>query len=395
MTFAHHAKRTALIELPAYSRNGCSRIQYQEVEHDKVQPRFQGRRQLVPTASLRWYRTSATIDWLNLHVVVSRVTHVSKMRRTLESAIGESLYVESVNKHAGHRDDAWLIKFHDPQRWRVEQAVAAVKAEYGLLEEPTVDGLEVAVDFYPRCHTDIARHRMVGILQRHLLVPEKHANTPRGLPRMLVRRGDAGAIWLHPDGAFFNDERKRDPRTHSMYIDRTLQIGEKGVGVGWRVMDKTTDKRTELGHEELPIDKRRARVEVTLNENELRNQDIQTLDDLQGFAFEKLRAPYFPFFLPTVATSEEVPTQVQTGVVGFARAELNTRYRQRFFDLGVMGLREWEKQQYETRRRYRARIGRPMSSSAAALSKPGKTGHLVQYKELNERVRGALRNLHW
>jgi hypothetical protein len=317
------------------------------------------------------------------------------MRRTLEDAIGEKLYVESVNKDAGHRDDAWLVKFHDPQRWRVERAVAAVEAEFGLAQEPTVDGLEVAVDFYPRCRTEVARRRMVGILQRHLLVPEEYASHPRGLPRMLVSRGGSGVIWLHPDGAFFNDERKRDPRTNVMYTDRTLQIGEKGVGVGWRVMDKTTDRRTEFGHQDLPIDQRRARVEVTLNEDALRNLDIHTLEDLQGFAFEKLRAFYFSFAIPTVATGEERARQIESGIVALARDELNARYRQRFYDLGVMGLREWEKSQYETLRRCRGRIGMPTSCGASPLSKPGKTGHLIQYTDLNERVRGALRNLHW
>jgi hypothetical protein len=213
---------------------------------------------------------------------------------------------------------------------------------------------------------------------------------------MLIKKGADGVVWLHPDGAFNEDKRKRDPRTTEMYIDCTLQVGEKGVGAGWRVMDKTTDKRTNDDHEPLPAEKRRARVEVTLNKDELRKKEpgkkgleLVALNDLDGFRFERLRARYFSFYLPTVSVRDaDKPAS-------WFQTELNARYVDRFLRLGVMGLRDWESRAYQAVKASRKTMAREKRATLPLLRRRGKTGTLVEFGVLNERVRGALRSLRW
>jgi hypothetical protein len=392
----HSIRPLHSVRLPFYRRAGGIDLSYVETDPEKTQPRVLGRHALMPALSLKSYRVSAAIDWIQVHVVLDRVTHVAKLRSVLKAAIGESLRVDSVNGDRHHRDAAWLIKFQDPERFRTAKAIDALRREFGLVGEPELEAIEVSVDFYPKVPTDAARHQMVGVLQRHLLVPEVPATAERGLPRMLTKKGAGGVVWLHTDGAFNEDEQKRDPRTTEMYIDCTLQVGEKGVGAGWRVMDKTTDKRTDDTHEPLPAEKRRARVEVTLNKDELRKKEpgkkelgLVALSDLEGFRFEMLKARYFPFFLPTVRVrgTDKPARWIQT--------ELDARYVDRFLRLGVMGLRAWERRAYVTVKASRKTMARDKRATLPPLRRLGQTGTLVEFGTLNERVRGALRSLRW
>jgi hypothetical protein len=163
----------------------------------------------------------------------------------------------------------------------------------------------------------------------------------------------------------------------------------------WRIMDKVVDSQNHAKgtRVDLPDEKKRVRIEVSLGLEELHDQGLEWLDDLEDFNFVRMQGRYFRFMRPTFADHGD---GVEAGAV--AGRYIENERRTKFWNTGVLGIqaqdgaiaRERKKNRKELRSRLR-QVGRRLK----AESKMGKggTGTLVAYEELNAKIEAALRHL--
>ncbi len=382
--------KKADVALEFFKSASKTRLHYKIIPHELKQRRFRGRKKLVPEIDLSRFRTNATIDWLEVQVVLQRKTNLMKLRSIVEQAGNTNFSVKNLGRESRYASANWTIRFQDPERILVADAIHLLRCEFKLRGPASVNAMEVSIDFYPKSCNEEERLKMVGLLQRHLFLKHPEAWQSMGLPRSAVRRGE-DPFWINDDLGQTRGKKHPAPSSRSPFVDGTYQIGPKKNGAGWRIMDKTTDKRRSLtDFEALPLKLCRARVEVTLYGQEIDRLDIETVSDLRRFDFETLRRTYFSFYLPTFSMEE--------GSRGNSVKDHSSRKRQlleigRFLDEGVMGIATGWGATRRTRK-WRKR-GKVSSGARHTLSPPHNNGSLIEYSELNEKVRGALRYLRW
>jgi len=176
-------------------------------------------------------------------------------------------------------------------------------------------------------------------------------------------------------------------------VDTTYYVGTSASAVSWRAYAKEHDRRdpVTLTAEQLPDKNRRARIEVTLNQLELRRLGLRSLDDLGRFNFAKLQGEYFRFMLPTFESNHG-------GRAAAARRWLTVNRQTKFLNTGVVGLTAMdaaEKRLAEPRRKSLVLRSRKGELQVKPLRRDGrgKTTTLAAYDELNARVQAALRRL--
>jgi hypothetical protein len=239
--------------------------------------------------------------------------------------------------------------------------IAAVLARHHLPHR----AVETNKDEGPRFSWGREKHETDGVLPRI---------KPCGLP-------------LPTDHRAYDNSSIRPP-AH----DATYYSGEKDGSSAWRVMVKELDTqnpaagtRTKLGDSE-----KRARIEVTLNTNEVRRLGIYTLDDFQNLRFQTLQRRYFQFALPTLLY---LPTPGKP--IEFVRNKLEDIRIQRFLLAGVVGLRDMDNARINVRKLDRKLmkkvLGRPLRRMERAGTGPMLT--MTSYDELNSMVGVALANL--
>ncbi|MBB3066012.1 hypothetical protein [Limibacillus halophilus] len=382
--------KKADVALEFFKSASKTRLHYKIIPHELKQRRFQGLKILAPEIDLSRFRTNATIDWLEVQVVLQRKTNVMKLRHIVEQAGNTNIWVKNLGRESRYVSASWIIKFQNPERILVADAIHLLSCEFKLRGPASVNAMEVSIDFYPKSSRTKERLKMVGLLQRHLFLKHPEAWQPMGLPRSAARLGEV-PFWINDDLGQTRAEKDPAPSSRSPFVDGTYQIGPQKKGVGWRVMDKTTDKRrSSTDFEALPLKQCRARVEVTLYRQEIDRLDIDTISDLRRFDFETLRRTYFPFYLPTFAMEEGSDSSSVSDHASRKRLLLEIG---RFLDEGVMGVATGWGATRRTRQ-WRKR-GKASSGVHRTISPPHNNGPLIEYSELNEKVRGALRYLRW
>jgi hypothetical protein len=158
-------------------------------------------------------------------------------------------------------------------------------------------------------------------------------------------------------------------------LDATVYFGEEEGPVSFRIQNKVEDSRSRDGRSR-PLDQweRRARIEVILTGDALERHGLLTLQDLRGFEFEKLRGPYFQFWLPTDRYTRQSGLPPRTYLFkegGVYSHELHARA------LNAQKAAE----QSPAKRRSASRRG------------TGKRRRLMAWTELNEQARQALTRL--
>lgn len=152
-------------------------------------------------------------------------------------------------------------------------------------------------------------------------------------------------------------------------------------------MNKETDERdpsTGL-FRDLPDEEKRARIEVTIfNKHERLGQGVplerfDRVDDLYKFEFQTLRPKVFEFFLPTIRSKG---SDIDLGLRGHVDEEQVFR-RGGVYGLHLLHLAE--------RDLLRARRAHGLPGERPQL--PAGNGYLYSYKNLNQKVSGALRRL--
>lgn len=382
------------VELRA--KNSDASLELTFVEHPLAftQARLRGRTALKPTLGVKNYRCSAVIDWLDLSFHTDRPTQWMWLQRDIETAIGQKCNVRPLEGHDEYHD--FLVRFQEPEYGSLLPAKKAVESRSGFRRTPSIENLEISVDFRPKVPSDEALGQMFGILVRTHLPGRDVISDPRDRPRFAWGGGDQNTrhvLRFSPKKLAGNDERLAAVEgDEDVALDATLYAGARGSRSAWRIMTKVMDKqnrrtgtRVDLSEKE-----RRVRIEVTLNREELEEIGLVTLDDLSSFRFQTLQGRYFQFWLPTFEHFSR-PGDPQAAV----RNALEEERVKKFMRAGVLGLQAMDEARDRIaagrRKEIRRILGRPLAQKPRRGK--GKTSSLVAFNELSLPVKHALRRL--
>lgn len=315
-----------------------SPISYRGEPWASSQPRLRGRLVFKPEIDLNRYRCGVHVDWVYLHVRLREQTQSIWVTREITSAIGRKPAVlRPADQHDAapwnHNGSEFRVKLQDPTMDELRGIADALDTRWGLADDITVVGIEVAVGFYPTTRVpdeevDSDRHSMVAVIQRHHLPPWGLFSQPDEDLRFVYMGKEKGhTSFVVPDGRHATGESRSKSATLfkdsavnkqilgcaeleylTMPVDGTRYLGCKHGAVMFRVQNKIVDgSDPEARDEVLCLRKRRARVEVTLLEEGVRDVGIETLDDLARFDFVRLKTRFFSFWWPTFPSEPGQP----------------------------------------------------------------------------------------
>jgi hypothetical protein len=358
-------------------------LRYVEIPVAGTQKRLRDRIALVPDLDFAAFTCRAVIDWLEVGIEVLEDTQARWVNDTICQSTGLSCRVDGANRE-------FRVRFQDPELQVVQKAILAIETRHGISKDACVAALEVSIDFTPRDpNNEDLRRQLVGMLIRHLQ-PGRDVLADKGdWPRFTWGSGTKNTT-----GMF--DKRQRaatcfmfNTNDRKPFSDATVYFGRQGGSAAWRVMDKILDRQNPTAgtRDELPPEKRRTRIEITLQQDELEKLGIRSLEDLATFPFTRLAKPYFRFFLPTCADPSKVRHQ-------HVRRALQAERWTKFDNTGIVGLtamdEAWEARRREQRKELVRGGGQPLPRRRVGV---GSAGTHVAFDRLNERIEAALKKL--
>lgn len=306
------------------------RLPYEVQEVALVQRRVAGRFYLKPKLNLNNYRCRAVIDWIEIEVELRRSTQFRFVKSALNSRSADD------------------------------------------------------------------RGRMVGVLARHIFPGRDFLTNRWDRPRFawgrdarLTRRLLRSSVTPSIDNLLLTSSEG----DKSAPVDATFYVGRRSGPASWRVMEKILDvQNPNTGtSEELPEEKKRARLEVTLGIAELRRLKLERLSDLNKFQFSRLQGDYFRFMLPTFSLHD---------LSGGSPVAVNREKerQKRFMNVGVVGLLAMDSGRIQFRKQSRHALVQHLHARGKRVRADrrvgiGPAGTFIAYQELNARVMMALRKL--
>ncbi|WP_321920333.1 hypothetical protein [Paraburkholderia tropica] len=225
---------------------------------------------------LQNFRRKAYVDWLDVRLRTTRPTQFQHVRSALDAAGAGKLHVTPIEPGPGGVADTFVVRVTDHlanDYAALSEALAEFAAQYPLAHAAEIVAIEVACDFL---HTgEVERDGSTIELTRRL---QSSLLTDGGRPRQF----DPAA------------RKNRFMDAHGERLDPLLNYreGNKWDDVSWHVYWKRTDCGQPLSSNEW-----RARVEVTLKGDALRDVGLVKLADLDGYKFTNL-ARFFRFRTP-------------------------------------------------------------------------------------------------
>ncbi|MCR6637108.1 hypothetical protein [Devosia sp.] len=367
-------------------RKRLLQLEFIESPVNSSQRRFTDRHLLKPVLDLADYRCEAVIDWVELEFHLGRKTQFRHLKKEIDRVCGRTSYVEPVEAGSGGVSDVFRVIFQDPHIVDLVRVTDAIGVEFGLISEPRTVGLEVSVDFYSKRASEIEGLAMVAVLARHLFPNKDIIERSADHPRFAWGKGKAHSskVW----GRSFEGKRRwailEVEADRTIPVDATFYLGEEGSPAMWRVMNKLLDRQnpTTGTRTVLPVEGRRARVEVTLRGEELQRTGTDTLAGLKEVNLTKFQRRYFQFVLPTFILPKD-----PVGVDLFRER----RRVLRFLNIGAVGLAALDAE----RQRNLRSIDKNLKERGYQVPPRGrrKENTTKAYEALNEKVREALRNL--
>ncbi|AZO05595.1 hypothetical protein [Mesorhizobium sp. M2A.F.Ca.ET.043.02.1.1] len=360
-------------------------LEYASAITTSVQRRVAGRTVVRPVINLGDYTCRAVIDWVVISFWFERSTQLQFVQEVVEPIIGRTPYVEPIDPAPGNVSTEFQIRFQEPRLKLLAECEDALDKKFKLQMHGIVRSIEISVDFKPRSPSPDSVGRMVGVLSRHLFPDRDFITVALDRPRFSWRRGKSTFV-MGANNLLSSDADRPAP------IDATFYIGRKDGQVGWRVMEKLIDNQNiEAGtFDILPPSQHRARIEVTLDRQELIDLEVDFIHDLRRFNFSKLQGRYFQFMLPTFENRF-------AGKHPAYRALEIDRWR-RFLNAGIVGLVAMEGARRSFRQaarpalkrslRVKGRTIRPLSRLGS-----GASGSFLAYETLNGRAAMALEKL--
>ncbi len=220
-------------------------LEFKVVPCRNKQARFGGRVLLEPKIDLNDYKCRAVIDWLEVEIQLGRRTQHQWVQKPLEDSYGRRCWIEAVNPGQGNTTDRFIVRFQEPTIARVCAALGSLTKNHSLVGASTVTGIEVSLDFTPRVHSEEARARMVGVLQRSICPQSDFLTEPKDRPRFNHKQGGE-PTFLFPKPRISDDDKyswTRSERDQQTPVDATLSIGRKEGRVMYRIMDKVVDQQ--------------------------------------------------------------------------------------------------------------------------------------------------------
>lgn len=355
------------------------------------QARFRGRVLARPALDLKQYRCRAVIDWLEIGVSLGRPTQFQHVQDAITGAGLRRPHVIPINRNESLSTAQFKLKIQDASPEHVLASLAALREVFGLITEPTVEAIEISVDFVPKVPSDTSRALMTGVLGRHLFPTRDIYSHGRDRPRFGLARGHRPIFLVGASSS----ARTLEPLRHTgkdqrLPVDATLYVGRQFGPVQWKVMEKVLDNQRPDGTRRvLGEAEKRARVEITLDRGELEALGIRCVDDLTRFSFARLQGRYFRFMLPTFARP--------TGTLAAVAAHFERQRFQRFQNAGVGGLLLMDEATSQFHARHRKSVLKDLRSRAlkSLRSRVGRgiDQRYEAYAELNDRVSNALEKL--
>lgn len=383
------------------SRRLLGHLDYQRTALANTQRRLVGRYALAPDISFAQFTTTAVIDWIQLSFVFARKTQFQWVQKEAAAVLNRLPHVDATNEEPGGVSDRFDLRIQEPEMELLLDVCRKLDDKFTLNEPVLIGAIEISVDFTPKTPDEVLRAKLFTALTRHFVTGQDAITNLRNRPRFAFDRGpkatrsviySRAGVPDHINEHFLvSDERDRAP-----FVDSNYYVGAKEAAARWRIMDKVVDTQNIAAGtaDRLEEQKKRVRIEVTLDQSELVALGVHSLGDLERLNFSRLQGRYFRFMLPTF----EDATRLGPG----RRAAIATwQDRQRtakFSNGGVIGLKAMDDMLARRIREVRKKARLDLKSRGVHLlpiprSADGQWGTLVAYDELNDRVTFALRHL--
>lgn len=304
--------------------------------------------QQTADSALKQFRAIAVIDWIEVLIRTERRTQHWHVRAALKEITGiDSWWAGAIDMQPGDVTDTYSIRFHDElanNHQRLCAVLDALARRFPFAAEPTIAGIEISCDFWHKQQSVEATRALTYRLQTSLFAPgtnHRQYNKYSKKNQFLDKPGDR----ITPA---FN-----------------LRIGNEDDDTSWQCYHKETDHN----QQPLPIDQQRARVEVTLQGYALQQHGFGLLSGLKHFPFETL-ASLFTFRSPIPAAKMAKGNLFRLVAINWIRTHRDAAAERGTHSFSTVGRRD--------------KKGRTRAESS----------HLTADKELSNRVRAALRNLH-
>ncbi|MFJ5457162.1 hypothetical protein [Pectobacterium sp. CHL-2024] len=327
-------------------------------------------------ADRKFFKVSAGIDWLDIMISLSRLTQHRYVQEELLKITGLKLWVEpcglrisKLSSYAPRPDnnvktwvkpmisstnDTFRIRFRDllaNYGGKLEAALEQLQNRFPFTYEPQIMGVEVFCDFWHKARSITATNAMTYRLQSALF--------STGTKARQYNPVTGRNVFLDVQGARINPEWN-------------LRTGNKWDNISWQVYHKCTDDG-----QKLPVEKQRARVEVTLKGAALTHYSLNRLNDIQHFRFETL-AHLFKFrkpIEPEMMANGDMFRFTAINAVRRVNDATAERGLHSFNNIGRRDKRSWM-----------------MVNGDKRLRK--ESSHLAVVSDLQNAVKGALRRLH-
>lgn len=383
------------VTLTAAKSPSAFSLTYTEQQAGQKQKRFQNRVVLQPQIDLKSYSCRAVLDWADIRLRTVKYTQWKWIKHHIDKAIGERTWVEKGKLDDDGKYREFVVRIQEPVTKDLLIAEDAVKTKWDLQEQAEIVGLEVSVDFTPREPSEEALALMFGVLVRSHLPNRNIIDEPGDRPRFAWGRGNddnrhvLGYDQRHPERSdmFLLDPAKDEPAA----FDATYYVGARESRSAWRTMIKVLDRQNIATgtREVLPERERRVRLEVTVDEGELRELGIQTIADLAVQKFQRFQGRYFKFVVPTFPELASEPEENRSPLLKLLRKQR----LQRFLNAGVVGLEAWDEawgRKKKQTRKETLKSGRPLDPTSIMS---GSSSTLKRYEELTRRAIQALRHI--
>ncbi|MDO9004589.1 MAG: hypothetical protein Q7V20_14165 [Aquabacterium sp.] len=245
----------------------------------------------------------AAIDWVEFEVSLVNASNHQTLSRALRSfQVAEKVWVEPVEPTSKNKTSRkFRFRLHDPKSCADSQIILTkLGSRFEFSDEPEITAVEVAVDFFSPSH-DAER-----LVEATISLYTYHANLVSENRRASGREattGQAKGILVRKD------------LLNAVHSELSLNIGNVSDAVHQRIYLKKKNKQLHL-----PIAEHRARVEVTLQHE---NLPFTTIEQWSKFQFSSL-ANYFKWRKDSVLTPLQQclrSVQANVGTVEIAQFE--------------------------------------------------------------------------
>lgn len=373
-------------------------LAYAEKTLRSSQARLVNRTSLTPQIDLEAFQCRAVVDWIDIHFELGRRTQYWKLNEQIEKLTGRKEYPEALNLAAGKTATRYKLRVQEPNFRTVRKVLNEIEGKYGFATSAHVVGIEISIDFYPLKPSEEARARMHGVLIRHFYPTTRVLKSNRMWPRFTpgsMKKTDYIVGRNQKDDSLDIGNRMSPGTDRPALYGSTYYVGERdSPRAFWRVQNKVLDKQNPSAgtRDELPENRKRIRIEVTLGADGCREIGLKNFSDLETLPLTRLQKGYFQFMMPTFAIVRFGGVRPGSAAV---KRKIEEYRRERFLNAGVLGLQIREDAKDELRawempniRRWHRAKGSKMPPKMRIGS--GAYGTMIAYEELTRVVERAL-----